>query len=151
MLFYLLGTSNKSKRDKASLYSLFCVFYPQIPDFVLDFILLEAYIIRNFVLACGLVDFWRSKADILLYAKNPVQTYAYAREPTTCIPLLHYAILPKSFTKTLQFHLHLQIWPFYAERLLSSCDFTEYYSITLSLAILAYPVFRQKHTLLPIL
>jgi len=34
---------------------------------------------------------------------------------------------------------------------LAPCDFTEYYSITLSLAILAYPVFRQKHTLLPIL
>ena len=105
---------------------------PLFLDFVLDFILLEACI-RNLVLVCGLVDFWRSRH--LLYAENPIQTYAYARELTTCIPLLHYAISPESFTKTLQFHL--QIRPFYAEQLLSSCDFTEYYSITLSLAILA--------------
>ena len=75
---------------------------PLFLDFILNFILLEACIIRIFVLACGLVDFWRSKADILLYAENPVQTYAYAREPTTCILLLYYAILPESFTKTLQ-------------------------------------------------
>jgi hypothetical protein len=101
---------------------------------------LEACIIRNFVLICRLVDFWRSKADILLYAENPIQTYAYAREPTTCIPLLHYAISPESFTKTLQFHLHPQIQPFYAKQLLSSCNSTEYYSITLPLAILAYLV-----------
>jgi hypothetical protein len=52
----------------------------------------------------------------LLYAENPIRTYAYAREPTTCIPLLYYAILPESFTKNLakpvQFRFYCKYNPF---------------------------------------
>ena len=76
-------------------------------------------------------------------------------------------ILHKNLAKTVQFRFYRKYDPFtpnnyfpllfdYFDYLdksycLAPCDFTEYYSITLSLAILAYPVLQQKHTLLPIL
>ena len=99
--FFVLGTSTFSRRDETSLYSLFCDFYLNLFLDLLKllhialtlvfwtctlkkrpflwfcswFILLEAYIIRNFVLACKLVDFWRSKVDIFYFMPKTLQTY----------------------------------------------------------------------------
>jgi hypothetical protein len=116
---------------------------PLFLDFILDFIVLEAYIIRIFVLACKLVDFWRSKVDIYFMPKTLYKLMLMLANLQLAYHFYTTQYHPNPSQKpcknrTIPFLL--QIRPFYAEQLLSSCDFTEYYSITLSLAILAYPV-----------
>ena len=113
---------------------------PLLLDFVLDFILLKAYIIRNFVLACGLVDFWKSR--YLLYAEDPAN---------------------------LQLAYHFYTMQYYSNPLQKPCNFickynpfmpNNYFPLAVLpnvtwllylLAILAYLVLQQKHTLFPIL
>ena len=169
MLFLLvLGTSTFSKRDEASLYSFFCVFYLNLFLDLLKLLHIAFTLIfwtctlkkRPFLWFCSwfytIRSLYYSEFCISLRISRFLEEQSrhfllYAEDPANLQLVYHFYTTQyhlESFTKTLQFHP--QIRPFYAERLLSPCDFTKYYSITLSLAILAYPVLRQKHTSLPI-